>query len=173
MHTTYFNTRRRVQKLAKRKPKTARRLLKKYSGREKARARDLCHKISRAIVDFAKRHGFGIIMEDLKGIRGRIRYGRQMNRRLHSWNFRRLQFCVEYKAKLEGLPVVYVNPRGTSSLCPVCGGRLAPNGHRLVKCGCGYEDDRDVTACMNMLRMRGVPLPLKATYEPIVVRLKG
>ena len=36
-----------------------------------------------------------------------------------------------------------------------------------------YEDDRDVTACINMLRMRGVPFPLKATYEPIVVRLKG
>jgi len=134
VHTTYFNIRRRIQKLAKHKPKTARRLLKKYSGRERRKTRDLCHKISRAIVDFAKQHGFGIIMEDLKGIRGRIRYGRQMNRRLHSWNFRRLQFCVEYKAKLEGLPVVYVNPRGTSSLCPVCGGRLAPNGHRRMKC---------------------------------------
>jgi transposase len=28
-------------------------------------------------------------------------------------------FYVEYKAKLEGLPVVYVSPKGTSSLCPV------------------------------------------------------
>jgi putative transposase len=165
VHTTYFNIRRRIQKLAKHKPKTARRLLKKYSGRERRKTRDLCHKISRAIVDFAKQHGFGIIMEDLKGIRGRIRYGRQMNRRLHSWNFRRLQFCVEYKARLEGLPVVYVSPRGTSSLCPVCGGRLAPNGHRRLKCKCGYENDRDITACLNMLRLRGVPLPLKAINE--------
>ena len=130
MHTTYFDIRRRIQKLAKHKPKTARRLLRKYSGREKARARDLCHKISRKIVDFAKRYGFGIIMEDLKGIRERMNCGRMLNRRLHSWNFRRLQFYVEYKAKLEGLPVVYVNPRGTSSLCPMCGGRLVPNGHR-------------------------------------------
>jgi len=59
---------------------------------------------------------------------------RMLNRRLHSWNFRRLQFYIEYKARLEGLPVVYINPKGTSSLCPVCGGRLAPNGHGLVKC---------------------------------------
>jgi putative transposase len=86
---------------------------------------------------------------------------------LHSWNFRKLQFHIEYKAKLEGLPVVYVNPRGTSSLCPICGGRLrAPNRHRRLKCRkCRYEDDRDVIGCLNMLRMRGAPLPLKATYE--------
>jgi putative transposase len=34
-------------------------------------------------------------MEDLKGIRECIRYGRKLNGRLHSWDFRRLQFYVE------------------------------------------------------------------------------
>jgi putative transposase len=175
IHTTYFNIRRRVQKLAKHKPKTAQRLLKKYSGREKMKTRDLCHKISREVVDFAKQHGFGIIMEDLKGIRKRINKGRMLNRRLHSWNFRKLQFYIEYKARLEGLPVIYVNPKGTSTLCPICGGKLASNGHRQLKCQkCGYENDRDVTACLNMLRMKGLhPFTPKATYEPLTVRLKG
>jgi putative transposase len=176
IHTTYFNVRRNVQRLAKHKPMTAQRLLKKYSGREKARAKDLCHKISREVVDFAKQHGFGILMEDLKGIRKRINKGRMLNRRLHSWNFRKLQFYIEYKAKLEGLPVVYVNPKGTSTLCPICGEKLiASNGHRQLKCSkCGYEEDRDVTACLNMLRMRGLhPFTPKATYEPLTVRLKG
>jgi putative transposase len=166
MHTTYFNIRRRIQKLAKHKPKTTQRLLKKYSGREERKARDLCHKISREIVDFAKQHGFGMVMEDLKGIRKHISKGRMLNRRLHSWNFRKLQLYIEYKAKLEGLPVTYVNPRGTSTLCPICGGKLASNGHREMKCPkCGYEGDRDIIACLNMLRMRGAPLPLKATHE--------
>jgi putative transposase len=166
IHTTYFIIRRRIQKLARYKPKTAERLLKKYSDREKNRTKDICHKISKLIVEFSKEYGFGILMEDLKGIRKRIKRGRRMNRRLHSWNFRKLQLFIDYKAKLNGLPVEYVNPRGTSSLCPVCGGRLAPNGHRLLKCPrCGYESDRDVTACVNMLRMRGAPLPLKAIYE--------
>jgi sugar phosphate isomerase/epimerase len=44
--------------------------MKKYSGREERRARDLCHKVLREVVDFAKRHGFGILIEDLKSIRG-------------------------------------------------------------------------------------------------------
>jgi len=165
IHTTYFNIIRNIQRLRKFKPKTAERLLKKYSGRRKHKAIDECHKIAKRIVDFAKEHRMGIIMENLKWMRERINYGRMLNRRLHSWNFRRLQSYIEYKARLNGLPVIYVNPKGTSSLCPVCGGKLAPNGHRLVKCECGYENDRDITACLNMLRMRGAPLPLKAAYE--------
>ncbi|MCL7390210.1 MAG: transposase [Thaumarchaeota archaeon] len=28
---------------------------------------------------------------------------------------------MEYKAELAGLSVVYVDARGTSSLCPICG----------------------------------------------------
>jgi len=159
IHTTYFEMRRRIQKLSKYKPITSKRLMEKYSGREKKITHDLCHKIARIIVDFAKEHGFGIIMEDLNGIRNKIRYNKNLNRRLHSWNFRKLQFFIEYKAKLNGIPVVYVKPHKTSSLCPICGGKLAPNGQRLLKCKCGYENDRDVIACLNMLRMRGVPVP--------------
>jgi putative transposase len=167
VHTTYFQIRRHIQKLGKEKPKTTQKLLQKYSIKEKQKTRDLCHKISRVIVDFAKQHNFGIIMEELKGIRQRINLGRMLNRRLHSWNFRRIQLYIDYKAKLAGLPVIYVNPKGTSSLCPICGGKLiALNGCRLMRCRkCGYENDRDVIACINMLRMRGVPLPLKAINE--------
>ncbi|MEM2240250.1 MAG: transposase [Candidatus Bathyarchaeia archaeon] len=165
IHTTYFNIIRRIQKLKKYKPKTAEKLVRKYSGRRKRKAMDECHKIAKKIVDFTKQHNMGIIMEDLKGIRKRIDRTKNLNRRLHSWNFRRLQFYIEYKAKLNGLPAIYVNPKGTSSLCPICGGRLASNGYRLKRCECGYEEDRDVIACLNMLRMRGVPLPQKATYE--------
>ena len=160
IHTTYFEIRRRIQKLSKYKPITSKRLMEKYSGREKKKIHDLCHKIAKVIVDFAKEHNFGIILENLKGIRKNINKGKNLNRRLHSWNFRKLQFFIEYKAKLNGIPVVYVNPRKTSSLCPRCGGDLAPKGWRLTKCRkCGYENDRDVVACLNMLRMRGVSVP--------------
>nr|MDO8046251.1 transposase [Candidatus Baldrarchaeota archaeon] len=160
IHTTYFEIRRRIQKLSKYKPITSKRLIEKYSGREKKKTHDLCHKIAKIIVDFAKKHNLGIIMENLKNIRKKIKYGRNLNRRLHSWNFRKLQFFIEYKAKLNGIPVVYINPKGTSSLCPRCGGKIAPNGQRVLKCRkCGYENDRDIVACLNMLRMRGVPVP--------------
>ena len=160
IHTTYFEIRRRIQRLSKYKPITSKKLMKKYSGREKRKAHDLCHKIAKIIVDFAKERNLGIILEDLKGIRKNINKDKNLNRRLHSWNFRKLQFFIEYKAKLNGIPVVHVNPKNTSSLCPRCGEKLAPKGQRLLKCkNCGYENDRDAIACLNMLRMRGVPVP--------------
>ncbi|MBS7617356.1 transposase [Candidatus Bathyarchaeota archaeon] len=71
-----------------------------------------------------------------------------------------------------GLPVVYVDPKHSSSLCSMCGDKLAPNGYRLLKCEkCGYEEDRDVIACLNLLkrnpRCGELPLPLKAIDEAL------
>ena len=60
---------------------------------------------------------------------------------------------MEYKAKLAGLNVVYVDAKGTSSLCPICVGKLSPNGYRLMTCPtCGLEEDKDAIAVKNLLR---------------------
>ena len=48
--------------------------------------------------------------------------------------------------------VVYVDAKGTSSLCPICGGKLSPNGYRLMCSACGLEEDRDAIAVKNLLR---------------------
>jgi putative transposase len=62
-----------------------------------------------------------------------------------------LQSCIEYKAREKGLEVVEVSPRGTSSKCPKCGGKLAENGRRVLECKrCGFVGDRDVIATTNL-----------------------
>ena len=53
----------------------------------KNRVKDIPHKVSKTIVEFAKVRRCGIILKDLRGIRKRIDYGRKLNRRLHSWSF--------------------------------------------------------------------------------------
>ncbi|HDM92515.1 MAG TPA: hypothetical protein ENG69_03900 [Candidatus Korarchaeota archaeon] len=111
------------------------RLLAKYRRRERNRVKDIYHKLVLWIVGRALQLGVSTVaLEDLKGIRRRIRYSREMNGRLHRWSFRRFQQILEYKAKLQGLSVIYVNPRGTSSRCPICRGKLSPNGHRGLRC---------------------------------------
>jgi len=161
IRTGYFVKRRRVQK----KLRAGRRrneLLKKYGERERNRLNDLYHKLANGIVELAKEYG-GIALEDLTEIRETIRYSAEMNGRLHRWSFRKLQSIIEYKAELRGIKVVFVNPAYTSSLCPICGRKLSPNGHRVLKCSkCGFEADRDAIGSWNIrlraLKMWGAPV---------------
>ncbi len=162
IRTGYFVKRRKIQKKI-RAGKKREELLQKYGERERNRLNDLYHKIANVIVEFAKRYG-GIALEDLTEIRESIRYSAEMNGRLHRWSFHKLQSIIKYKAKLKSVRVVFVNPAFTSSLCPICGGKLSPNGHRVLKCSnCGFEADRDVVGSWNIrlkaLKMWGVTVP--------------
>ncbi|QDA32005.1 IS200/IS605 family element transposase accessory protein TnpB [Thermococcus indicus] len=162
IRTGYFVKRRKIQKKL-RAGGRRKELLEKYGGRERNRLNDLYHKLANKIVELAEKYG-GLALEDLTEIRESIRYSTEMNGRLHRWSFRKLQSIIEYRAKLRGVRVVFVNPAFTSSLCPVCGGKLSPNGGRVLKCSkCGFEADRDVIGSWNIrlraLKMWGVPVP--------------
>ena len=161
IRTGYFVKRRKIQRKL-RAGKKREELLEKYGRRERNRLDDLYHKLANKIVELAEKYS-GIALEDLTEIRDSIRYSAEMNGRLHRWSFRKLQSIIEYKAKLKGIKVVFVNPAFTSSLCPVCGGKLSPNGYRVLKCECGFEADRDVVGSWNIrlkaLKMWGVSVP--------------
>jgi IS605 OrfB family transposase len=55
--------------------------------------------ISKRIVAEAERTGCGIALEDLKGIRGRVRLRKPQRATLHSWAFRQLGSFIGYKAR--------------------------------------------------------------------------
>ncbi len=155
IHDEHSNKRGKIQKKLAKKPIKMRKILKKYSGREKRRVEDYLHKISSIIVTNAVKYNAKLVMEDLKYIRSSInnRKSKNIRRRLNRWNFRKLQFLIEYKAKWSGLSVDYVKALYTSSLCPICGCRLNPNGQRLLKCGeCNLTFDRDVVATLNLFK---------------------
>ena len=91
--------------------------------REKRRMRDLDHKISRKIVDYALKHKLKIVVEDLKGIRNGVRKGKGLpavNRFVNSWSFYRLQQFIEYKANECGIPFEKIKPHYTSQECYYC-----------------------------------------------------
>jgi putative transposase len=72
VHRVYEIKRRKVQKLSKFKPKTSKRLLRKYLGREKNRAKDFIHKLTTEMARRLKESGSGAIMKRLRDIKHRI-----------------------------------------------------------------------------------------------------
>ena len=69
--------------------------------------KDLDHKISRKVVNYALQNKLKIVVENLKGIRNGSKKGngsKGKNRVVNSWSFYRLQSFIEYKSKEHGIP---------------------------------------------------------------------
>jgi len=97
-------------KLQKKGTKSARRRLKKLSGKERRFAKDVNHVLSKRIVAKALDTGRAIAVEELTKIRERITVRRRQRATLHSWSFHQLRFFLEYKAAMAGVMIVAVNP---------------------------------------------------------------
>jgi len=124
----------------------------KYGRKQREKVQQILHHASKLIVKEAKAKKYGIAMEKLTGIRRGNWRGRWYRGRMNSWSCAELQRQIEYKAKWEGLPVIYVHPHGTSSSCSICGKHMKPEENRMLRCAsCGYTVDRDVNAAKNIL----------------------
>lgn len=140
-----FYTKRK--KLGKNKKLNA---IKKANNKEQRIMKDMDHKLSREIVNYAKSNGVSLIkLEELNNIYSSTRKSRKNERNLHNWSFYRLAHFIEYKAKLEGIEVVFVNPAYTSQVCPICG-TLNKATDRHYKCSCGFHSHRDIVGAMNI-----------------------
>jgi putative transposase len=129
----------------------------KYGRKQRNRVNQRLHLVTRAIVRQAVADKQGIVMEDLKGIRKLYRkgngQGREYRSRLNSWSFYELQRQVEYKAHWEGIPVIYVKPQKTSSVCSICGSPITECAERKVYCShCKRLMDRDENAAYNIVQ---------------------
>lgn len=154
--------RRQRRRLQAKTTSSARRVLRRLSGKEARFARDVNHRISKQIVEEAKRTGRGIALEDLKGIRGRVRLRRSQRDNLHSWAFFQLKTFVEYKAHLHGVPLVTVDPRYTSQTCSCCGHVAKanrPSQDSFLCVACGYRCNADHNAAINIGRRALVRVP--------------
>jgi putative transposase len=147
------------------------RLLAKYSKRERRRVDAILHKASKIIAEIVVGEKVKPVMEKLKNMRERMKYGRRMNRRLHNMPFRKIQFSISYKSIERGYKPVYVDARNTSRMCPICGELNKPNGHTYKCKGCGFQADKHLVAAWNIatkLQMcRPSPLAAKAINEAL------
>ncbi|RSN73798.1 zinc ribbon domain-containing protein [Candidatus Methanodesulfokora washburnensis] len=156
IHRVYELKRQRLQSLASRK-QSLKKILEKYSKRERNRARDFVHKLttelSRRFSNYV--HGF----EDLKKENMLIRRKKSTykglkkhNRNISKTDWRMIAILMSYKSR-----VVFLNPKNSSRRCSRCGMVNAPKG-ALYECKrCGLRIDRQLNAAVNLyLQMEGL-----------------
>ncbi|ACL11800.1 IS element ISDka1 orfB, putative transposase [Desulfurococcus amylolyticus 1221n] len=168
------------------------RILRKL--KEKKKKDDARWKIASIIVREAFKRRYAIVMEKLGKRPGEKMVSRirdsQLRHRVFQASFKGVQRAIEEKAREYGVPVIYVDPKNTSRLCPVHGSKIVYGDEsRIGKCERGGEIwHRDVVAVWNLLlkTLRGggssapspaglpvdgspVPLGSTAAHEPTVI----
>ncbi|HLC19314.1 MAG TPA: transposase [Candidatus Nanoarchaeia archaeon] len=132
--------------------RSAKRLLRKLSGRETRWIAWINHNISKDIVSHF--NGNKIVMENLKGIRKANRW-RKMNYWISNWSFYQLQSFIKYKAERKGIEVIRVKPNYTSQICHKCG----QLGSRLSGCfSCSHCRFSSYSADLNAARNLAHPM---------------
>ncbi len=120
LHITYENKRRKIQRLSKSKPKTAKKLMDKYSKRHRNRVCDFLHKLITEIVKRFKdyEHDF----EDLEK-QGMFTKRKTHNRVISRQNWKQIIALMGYKGNIR-----LINPYNSTKICPRCVKNEAPKG---------------------------------------------
>jgi IS605 OrfB family transposase len=128
--------------------KSAKRALKRVSGRERRFVADTNHCVSKQIVSDAKANNQRIVLEDLNGIRetGKAKC-------VHEWSFAELQWMIRYKAARAGVEVVTVSPRYTSQTCSRCLHLGVRPSQSNFQCrDCGYQINADLNGAKSIAK---------------------
>jgi IS605 OrfB family transposase len=154
-----FKQRRDLQS-ARHKSRNQRRLLQRLAGKEKRSVDWLLWNVANGIVDEALKVSAGTIaVEDLKGIRARIKVAKKQRLIHHGWPFSSLFLKLAHVASKQGIKVEPVDARNTSKTCHKC--RHCDCSNRksqtvFVCARCGHKPNADFNASLN-IRDRRVP----------------
>lgn len=155
----YANRRRNLQRKGTR---AAKRKLRSLKGRQSRYQKDVNHTISKRLVATAKRYDSDIALEDLKGIRERVKAQKAQRARLSNWSFSQLRQFVTYKARMAGIGVISVDPRDTSRRCSECGHCEKANRTErdTFSCRrCGHTAPADTNAARNIRAKAAINRP--------------
>jgi IS605 OrfB family transposase len=115
---------------------------------------DWAKKVSHKIASLAKQHLYAVAREDLTDLVESLRKLPKGHRvSLLILSYRKLEQWIDWQCEKNGVPIIVVEPKNTSTTCPRCSSKLIENGYRRMRCsGCGFEADRDTVAVLNIAK---------------------
>ena len=153
----------RRKNLQKKGTQSARRKLKKISGKQARFQSNTNHTISKKLVEKAKDTRRAIAIEDLTGIREGTVVRRKQRSEHANWSFYQMRQYITYKAERAGVSVILVDPRNTSRTCPKCGcvDKRNRRSQSLFSCvSCGFSAPADTNAAVNIAARAAVIQPM-------------
>ena len=138
--------------------KSAKRVLKRISGRENRWMADVNHCLSKTLV---RKYGENtlFVLEDLTGVtfdRDNLKGSNGSRYEKRSWAFYQLEQFLTYKSNLKHSAVLKVPAQYTSQRCPKCGYIDKKNrNHKshIFRCKCGYRSNDDRIGAMNIQQL--------------------
>jgi putative transposase len=148
-----FKQRRDLQ-AARHKSRNQRRLLKRLAGKERRSVDWLLWNVANEIAAEALKANAGtIVVEDLKGIRTRIRVSKKQRLIHHGWPFSSLFAKIKHVGSKHGVKIESVDARNTSKTCHKCGYCDAANRKSqtvFICVRCGHKSNADFNASLNV-----------------------
>jgi putative transposase len=137
---------RRYQRLLSRKSR--------FLAKQKRKRRDIEHKVSRSVVEYAAERGVGTLaIGDVRDVADGVDYSTKANQKISNWSHGKIRNYIEYKAAAAGIQTELVNEAYTSQTCPNpnCLHKIKPKG-RVHRCpACGFVGHRDMVGASNIL----------------------
>ena len=123
-----------------------------FYGKARNIIEDCAKKTSHEIVALAKQYQYEVAREDLTNLVENLRkLPKEHKVSLLILSYRRLEHWIDWQCEKQGIPIAVINPKGTSSICPICGSKLVEVNYRKLKCNkCGFEANRDTIAVLNI-----------------------
>jgi len=150
--------------------KGIKRRISRFHSKAKNIIDDWAKKVSRLIVLLAKRHQYTVAREDLTNLVNNLKkLPKEHKVSLLILSYGRLEQWIDWQCEKNGVPIIVVEPRGTSTTCPICGSKLVEKGYRRLRCPkCGFKTDRDTVAVMNIekIALSKMGGPLTAPTAP-------
>jgi putative transposase len=150
----------------------------RFRAQQRRRARELEHKVSRAVVHWAKERAVAtLVIGDVRDVADGKRLHTKAQQKIGVWSHGRQRQYLTDKAAAAGITVILVNEAYTSQTCPgtlqdgtACLQCSTPKGRRFRCPACGFTAQRDALGAANILSQysAGEPghvLPHPPTYR--------
>ncbi|MFN4179430.1 MAG: zinc ribbon domain-containing protein, partial [Armatimonadota bacterium] len=123
----------------KRNPKARLKIQRKHGRLRREKTRSLWNAFALLLINLAMENLAALVLEDLKGMKPKISLRqaskRMRQRLLNYWSIMSFHRILEVKCKEHGVPLVFINPAGTSRSCPKCGESLRGQDKECPTCG--------------------------------------